>query len=511
MNNNDWQRVSPWALLYFIVHFAIRFVKDGLLNLLPILVIFVTQVEQKWFWGQVAASIAIVMLVVYAFAYYRNFSYRISSENEILLNKGVFKKERLTLKFARVQNVNIAEPFYFQPVNLVNCIFDAAGSSAQEAVIPGVKLSYAEHVREQVMAFKAQLQQSDTPEKAEHAAQPSAQHTLTLSNAEIAKFGLMSNMAILALAALAPFMNAIFDYLETSLIARLEAMFNEQAAFVGSAAALAVVTVIVVIVLCAVLLSVTMALIRFFNFHLYFQDNKFKRVAGLFERQQLSISSEKIQSVQIKQNIIARLLKRYTLICPQVSSGNTAPSVAAHKNKQTLVMPVLTAAHVQQVCRWLFPWFINLNELNFIKPERALLYKNTVLYVCLPSVISIVVIDQLFETLSMLWGLLPASILMAAVFLRYQKTGMALYQHEGRSFAVFRTGMIGTQYRLFEIYKAQSATTISTYLMRKSGLKSLYIQLASGSVSMPYLKSVDAEQLIDFVLYEIESESRNWF
>ena len=44
MNNNDWQRVSPWALLYFIVHFAIRFVKDGLLNLLPILVIFVTQV-----------------------------------------------------------------------------------------------------------------------------------------------------------------------------------------------------------------------------------------------------------------------------------------------------------------------------------------------------------------------------------------------------------------------------------------------------------------------------------
>jgi len=283
MSDQQWQRVSPWALLYFIVHFALRFIKDGLLNLLPILVLFVTQVEQKLFWGQIAVAVASLVLVLYAFAYYRNFKYRITDGHEILLNKGVFKKERLTLKFARVQNVNIAEPFYFQPVNLVNCIFDAAGSSAQEAVIPGVKLSYAEQVREQVMEFKAQLQQQEQPSIEQSEATDTLQ-TLTISNAEIAKFGLMSNMAILALAALAPFMNVIFEYLEKTIINRLEAILNEQAAFVGSAAAIAVLIMVVAIVLCAILLSVVMALVRFFNFQLYFQDDKFKRVAGLFER-----------------------------------------------------------------------------------------------------------------------------------------------------------------------------------------------------------------------------------
>ncbi|MEC8206538.1 MAG: PH domain-containing protein, partial [Pseudomonadota bacterium] len=396
MNDQQWQRVSPWAILYFIVHFALRFIKDGLLNLLPILVLFVTQVEQKMFWGQVAASVASIFLMLYAFAYYRNFKYRITDGNEILLNKGVFKKERLTLKFARVQNVNIAEPFYFQPVNLVNCIFDAAGSSAQEAVIPGVKLSYAEQVREQVMEFKAQLQQQEQPsiEQSEATDKPK---TLTISNAEIAKFGLMSNMAILALAALAPFMNVIFEYLEKTIINRLEAMLIEQAAFVGSAAAIAVLIMVVAIVLCAILLSVVMALVRFFNFQLYFQDDKFKRVAGLFERQQLSISVSKIQSVQIKQNIIARLLNRYTLICPQVSSGGMAAGVAAHKNKQTLVMPVITKEQVQAVCGWLFPWFVDLTELNFVKPERALLYKNTFLYVVLPTIFSALIFNVLFD------------------------------------------------------------------------------------------------------------------
>ena len=510
MSNQQWQRVSPWALLYFIVHFALRFIKDGLLNLLPILVLFVTQVEQKLFWGQIAVAAASVVLVLYAFAYYRNFKYRITDDNEILLNKGVFKKERLTLKFARVQNVNIAEPFYFQPVNLVNCIFDAAGSSAQEAVIPGVKLSYAEQVREQVMAFKAQLQQEDL-QPIEQSEATDKQQSLTISNGEIAKFGLMSNMAILALAALAPFMNVIFEYLEKTIINRLEAILNEQAAFVGSAAAIAVLIMVITIVLCAILLSVVMALVRFFNFQLYFQDDKFKRVAGLFERQQLSISVSKIQSVQIKQNIIARLLNRFTLICPQVSSGGMAAGVAAHKSKQTLVMPVLTKEQIQVVCRWLFPWFVDLTALNFIKPERALLYKNTLLYVMLPTILSALILNSLFDAATMLWSVAVGLTLMLGVFLSYQKTGMAMYLHDGRFFAVFKTGMLGVQYRVFEIYKAQSVTTTSTYLMRRSQLKSLYIQLASGSVSMPYLKAELAERFTDFALYEIEGVERNWF
>ena len=123
-----WQKVSPWAVLYFVVYFSVRFVKDGLLNLLPMLVVFVTQVENKLFWAQVVGAIAIVTLLIYSILYYINFKFCISDDHEILLNKGVFKKERLTLKFSRVQNVNIAEPFYFTPVNLVNCIFDAAGS-----------------------------------------------------------------------------------------------------------------------------------------------------------------------------------------------------------------------------------------------------------------------------------------------------------------------------------------------------------------------------------------------
>ena len=70
--------------------------------------------------------------------------------------------------------------------------------------------------------------------------------------------------------------------------------------------------------------------------------------------------------------------------------------------------------------------------------------------------------------------------------------------------------MLGVQYRVFELYKAQSANSISTYFMRKSGLKSLSIQLASGTVSLPYLKKDIANGIIDFTMFQAESEKRNW-
>ncbi|BDF96062.1 PH domain-containing protein [Pseudoalteromonas sp. KAN5] len=504
MNNLVWQRVSPWALGYFVLHFAFRFVKDGIFNLLPILVVFVTQVQNKLFWGQVAVAIAVVALLVYSFAYYVNFRFCISDEHEILLNKGVFKKERLTLNFLRVQNVNITEPFYFKPLGLVNCIFDAAGSVGQEAVLPGVTTQYAEQIREQVLAFK-ETQQADELQPRNEDTRPNAmEHHLALTNKEVAKFGLMSNMAILALAALAPFMNVMLDFLEEVVINRLESFYQQEVGMLVDAAALAVFSLLVVIVVIAVLLSILMSLIRFYNYQLYFQGGKFKRIAGLLERHQLSVSFEKVQSIVIKQNLIARLLKRYTVQCFQASSGGFAGA----KSKQSLVMPVLDVEQVNQVCQWLYPW-LDFKALNFKRVERALLIKNMFVYALIPSLL-FAGLCMMSDTLTPAYGVLSFLLLSVLVYLSYSRYGYYFYQHEGRFYGVFRSGMIGVQYRVFELYKAQSTHSTSTFLMRKAKLKSLSIQLAAGIVSLPYLTTERADEIINFTLYQAESDLRSW-
>ena len=499
-----WQKVSPWAVLYFVVYFSVRFVKDGLLNLLPMLVVFVTQVENKLFWAQVAGAIALVTLLIYSILYYINFKFCISDDHEILLNKGVFKKERLTLKFSRVQNVNIAEPFYFTPVNLVNCIFDAAGSVTQEAVLPGVTKAYAQQMRKQIFAFKAQQQPDEQTPSSEHF---EAENSLRISNKEIAKFGLMSNMAILAMAAIAPFINVLVDFLEQQIIAKVEGFYQQELGLLASAATFAMITLIALLVLTAVMLSVGMSLIRFYNFELYFKGQKFKRIAGLLERHQLSMSMDKVQSIVIKQNLMGRLLKRFTVECLQASSGGIAAGVAAKKNKQTLVLPVLNSEQVDSVCQWIYPWF-NSKKLQFNGAERALLYKNLSFYALIPS--AIVLLGCYLGDFNAWLSLGVLLILAGLVTLAYQRYGYYLHEDNGRFYMVVRKGMIGVHYRVFELYKAQSARSISTYFMRRAGLKSLYIQLASGFAFMPYIKQQDADYIIDFALYQAESTQRNW-
>ncbi|WP_289156819.1 PH domain-containing protein [uncultured Pseudoalteromonas sp.] len=499
-----WQKVSPWAVLYFVVYFSVRFVKDGLLNLLPMLVVFVTQVENKLFWAQVVGAIAIVTLLIYSILYYINFKFCISDDHEILLNKGVFKKERLTLKFSRVQNVNIAEPFYFTPVNLVNCIFDAAGSVTQEAVLPGVTKAYAQQMRKQIFAFKAQQQPDEKTPSSEHF---EAENSLRISNKEIAKFGLMSNMAILAMAAIAPFINVLVDFLEQQIIAKVEGFYQQELGLLASAATFAMITLIALLVLTAVMLSVGMSLIRFYNFELYFKGQKFKRIAGLLERHQLSMSMDKVQSIVIKQNLMGRLLKRFTVECLQASSGGIAAGVAAKKNKQTLVLPVLNSEQVDSVCQWIYPWF-NSKKLQFNGAEPALLYKNLSFYALIPS--AIVLLGCYLGDFNAWLSLGVLLILAGLVTLAYQRYGYYLHEDNGRFYMVVRKGMIGVHYRVFELYKAQSARSISTYFMRRAGLKSLYIQLASGFAFMPYIKQQDADYIIDFTLYQAESTQRNW-
>ena len=96
------------------------------------------------------------------------------------------------------------------------------------------------------------------------------------------------------------------------------------------------------------------------------------------------------------------------------------------------------------------------------------------------------------------------------MYLSYKRYGYYFYHYQGRYYGIFRSGMLGVQYRVFELYKAQSTRGVSTYFMRRAGLKSLSIQLASGNVSLPYLKATLADEIIDFTLFQAESERRNW-
>lgn len=497
-NPAAWQKLSPVAIIYFVLHFIVRFVKDGLINVAPAFAIWVTQVENKLFWFISGASILAVVLVIYAVLYYLNFRYKIT-EHEIVLRKGVFKKERVTLNFAKVQNVNLATPFYFAPFSLVNCHFDAAGSSQQEVVLPGISNDYANTMRDQIFNYRAKpepaVQQIELQEKTNAP-------DLTLANFEVAKFGLMSGMMFLVLAAFAPFTEQITDYIKQDFAAPLTELIanslnsNEHAEI--AAGTIIVLSGIGIFVLASVL----GALIRFYNYELSLEQSKIKRVSGLFERHQMSLSINKIQSIEVKQNWIAKLLKRYTISCKQINNSH-ANTV---KKGQSLIVPVLTKSQVSEVMNLCWDKQVAITDIPFQPIAINYFYKTYLLYWLLP--LTIVSISAYEPLINGAWPLFIVLMLAGAglSFLRYKRFG---FYFDGEQ--VFtRKGLIGVSYKVFKGFKIQQIATIQTPPMRKKQLSTLRFQLASGGITIPYLPSSYVNQVMNQLIFLAETSKKRW-
>ncbi|AXT31878.1 stress protein [Pseudoalteromonas tunicata] len=498
VSSHAWQKLSPVAMVYFVLHFIVRFVKDGIMNIAPVFVVFITQVERKLFWGTIGITVLGALLVIYSVLYYLNFRFKVS-DHEVILKKGVFKKERITLNFAKIQNINIAVPFYFQPFKLVNCTFDAAGSAKQEVGLPGIAETAAILMRETVFNYKQQ-----------QAPLVSAAETVTLEvdelpifslkNKEVAKFGLMSSMMAVVLVVAAPFSEHIVRFTKQEFVKPLVVIYQQ---FVPNAAAGALAIATVVFALVAFFLSVSIlgSLLRFYNYQLYFSDGKLKRVAGLLERHQMSLNTNKIQAIEVKQNWVGLFLKRFTLSCKQVENSQYGQA----KKGQSFIMPVLNSQQLQQAFDLCWQP-CDLKAIPFVPIHSQYLRKNFTLFWLLPGVLVTALLY--FFGAGLHWILLLEFLAVGLLlcWLRYKRYGI----YSDGEHAFVRTGLIGSQITAFSLYKIQQVQRTQTPMMKRLGLASLQIQLACGKLKVPYLPACLVNQFINIALYQAESSDKNW-
>ena len=503
----QWQTLSPLAIVFFILRFSIRFLKDGVLNLAPALAVFITQVENKLYWLSIVGAVFVTFLVVYSVLYYRSFKF-IVDKDEIKLHKGVLKKEATTLQFNKVQNVNLSTPFYFAPFKLVNCIFDSAGSSAKEISFPGVSIAYAEQTRTDILSYKASYKASlDESVNAEgddtsDATVSDESPAMKLPLSEIAKFGLSSNMTFLLLAFMAPFMEHILDFAKLSIVPVMSSTIMSVASNevdTSTAQAIAIVLLVAGVVVSALLISVLAAIIQFYQYELFINTERFQRVAGLFDRHQITMAKHRIQALSIKQNWVFLLLNRVTIQFHQMAALRQGSA----KNKANLSIPTL---HPKQCPNILADAFASLaaDNVEFTRISRRFISRNFI-YACLIPA-SIMFGLLMLQHFNFVYGLFVVPVGLVFVYLRWRRYG---FWFNGE-YAAIRSGLIGNKITVFPIYKVQKAKLKTSPAMRRSDLATVELQMAFGNQTIPYLPRKLAQEFVDLVIYEVETNEKHW-
>ena len=137
VNSPDWKRTSPIAVLFFLVH-AISKLS---INALPAIAVGFAAFASAT-GGRKTLIVSGIMgfaglAIVASVLSWLRFRYCIDGDR-VLVRSGILQREELSVKFDRIQNVNIREPLYMRPFGLALLNIDTAGSGEKEIILGGI-------------------------------------------------------------------------------------------------------------------------------------------------------------------------------------------------------------------------------------------------------------------------------------------------------------------------------------------------------------------------------------
>lgn len=484
----DWRRLSPVTLGYFIVKGI-----PHLVNLWPALVIVWASGEtlRGVFWPYgiylIVISLSLMALLPYWF-----FRYQIA-EDHIQIRSGVLQRKRLTLYFDRVQQADIAQPFYFRPFNLAILGLESAGSTQQEVDLPGLPLGQAQDLKRRI------LEQRRTSEKAQ--AKPSGadigesdsvapDYELRLPWHEVARYGLMRNGLLLLLPVVAPLIQNWLPYLEIWLLPLEHSPIHQHmqsfaqynlAAVMVIASTMAVISGIVIIYGA----SAGIALIRFWDYHLTRTGDQYQYRAGLTTVKTRGFRLHKLQLVTVSQGLVARWLRRYTL---SISKAGGGPQ-QGEQSQQRFLIPVLTKANLA----------ILQQQLGIPEPH----WRRVAPFYVIGSgitggtLLSVVAAFVLVMNQAPFWPALLLYPLYGLIAWR-RWWCMGLF-HDSKWIAV-KTGFVGRKTRWLPIVKVQKIVLSEPPWLSPFGLINVSIWSADGILRLPCVTQETATKLRDETL-----------
>ena len=532
----DWQRSSPFAVVFFAGSIA-RIFARGLSGALIPLVALVLILRDNPRGFIVLFSIvagALVLFLVIAAIQWLCFKFRIE-EDRLLIRKGIFRKTALDLPFERVQGINVERSLVDRILGLVTVTLDTSGSVLAEGKLPSIRTELADYLRAGVGAFRppprgdasdAEDGLSDSTHPGAPLVDASSQRSmlLKLGAADMIRIGLASRNFILVLAIVGLITDLLQpgDLIEPILEAIAAGVDSVANAFSGLGAfdrVVAVTAVVFTIVAGSLFLAIGAAFLRHHNFTLWGDGRTFRSRAGLLTQREVVVESARIQQLTLDQTLVLRWLGRYrlralpaALMAPQGNQSPTGIHVA-----QVLDVPLLDDRLAEDLRSRMFSReagdvsvLPGSPVFNRVSPHyvRALTLRISVVLALALGAILLGTGGTGFAggspTRVFVWWLLSIPVVVPIAWQIWRRRG---YMHDDDGLAS-RSGFIGNKVDAFLLRKAQSVGLKQSPLQRRKGLATLQIHLASGKVTVPYIEHGVACRLRDYILYKVETNHR---
>jgi putative membrane protein len=499
-----WQRVSPLSIIFLLITSSTSFIRQQIFSAGPLLVAAAYISDNKTLVIGAGLALLATLMIVRSILFYFFFTYRLE-DDQIIVRQGVFNRENINLQYDRIQNVNVSTPFYYQPFGLVNCQLDSAGSQGSEVVIPGTTQDFAKALSSLVLRTRkgetddASLSESVDAEDKPETSSP----ILTLSPFEAAKAGFI-NARVLVFAGL---IAAFGDNIANQFNIDVDAFFDSLIATLPTTGPLATLLFYIaafsVIAIVLLFVSAMTSLVQNYRFELHKEHQRIRRVTGLTERHETALRIAKVQGITVRQNIRAKMLQRVVVQFHQIGGHNAD---AGDGGRQNFNVPVLPQNEWHEIVQLAYPDFPDKDSLHFEGVHPGFAIRNFVLFGLLPIVLFSSITTHQFGVIHLGWiGLLPAHWWLCR--LRWKRYGY----WRNDTYAIVRRGLFGIRHTIFEIRKTQQVYELQTPMQARQNLRDMGIQLAFGSIRLPWIQEQSVRAFLNYTLATVERSNQKWF
>lgn len=485
-DGQEWQRLSALALVFIILNGLQKQIRE---NLFLFAGAGAGAAFTDWLGLREFGLLLLLFLllsVLGGMVYHRRFRFRLE-DDAVRVRRGLIEQKELRIRFARVQNIQIGQPFYFRPFGLVRFSLQTPGAAEKEVELPGIPRELALSMRDRISQLRAD---PDAPES-EIAAESSDDTVVYRARAgRLFVHGLSSNQVwVLA---------GLFFYIGGNLLDRLSDRFEQ---YVENAAdsiewawwwAPSLLGVLLVVLFS---LSGLLAILRFHDYRLSDLGDRLVALAGLLDRREQTIRRPKITGLLLRQSAVGRLLGCWSLTVHQTQSGMQVDD----GGKSSFLIPGLRAVDLTLTARLLAGASLP-EEFNGVSAHfRQFAWSRLLLGLLLALLLIALLFGRHHWSLPWLAG--GSVLALPLLHWRFRRWGWAL---DGSRLWV-RRGLLGQRVDAFDLDRVQQASLTTSPYLRRHDLATLNLVLPHGPISVPFLPEAVAADLANRAIYAAET------
>jgi len=444
----------------------------------------------------------LILVVVFTIIQFRKFVFYVA-DGELILEKGVFIKDRLAIPFDRIQTVNINQNLIQQLVQLSGVKIDTAGSGKEELEIKALSKTDAIALKELLQSEKEKIISSEDESAIQDEStsdQKEIQHPrkvlVTLSFKQLLIVGMTENHIRSGLLSFALLWGYGSQYAEL-IGEEIESRSVEIGKEVIQAGWQALMFFIITFLVVSVLTSLARVLLQFFNLEAVLEGKNLWVKSGLLKRVENTIPLTKIQFIEWHDNVLRRMLGFQSLKVFQSKSEDRA--------KKSVEVPACFPEQEEMVMHSLYP---EMGDDSIVLKTSSNIHFARVLIMAYS--IPVLVLSGIFASASIYLGL--ASFLILTLLNVYLSSSFvkAISLHLGKQFLVYKRGFLFRKKTVLPLFKGQTVSIRQTPFTKRRKLAHLTFSTASGNRSVRYLPIEDAQKVYNYLLVQIERAEKSW-